>query len=298
MFRCAWPPARLVPYARLVEDLGLDELWVVEDCFWAGGIASAATALAVTDHVAVGLGVAPAVVRNPAVTAMEMAALAQLHPGRFVAGLGHGVQAWMAQIGAKASSPVAALGETADAVRRLLHGEEVTMDGRHVHLEHVRLVFPPDQPPPVLLGVTGPRSLAAAGQVADGVLLPEHSGPAYIRWARERVANPTVTLSTYVWFNVADDASEARDALRRTLQPTSGLDAQLAPLGLTAAELVDHIPDDVLDEIAVVGTPPDCARAIAALHEAGVERVVIDAPTEPADPQVERFAREVVPLLR
>ena len=70
MFRCLLPPERLIQFARLVDGLGLDELWLVEDCFWAGGIASTATALAVTERVRVGLGVAPAVVRNPAVPRM------------------------------------------------------------------------------------------------------------------------------------------------------------------------------------------------------------------------------------
>jgi 5,10-methylenetetrahydromethanopterin reductase len=298
MFRCLWPPERLVPFARLVDELGLDELWLVEDCFWAGGVASTATALAVTDRVTVGLGVVPAVVRNPAVAAMELAALARLHPGRFVAGIGHGVQAWMAQIGAKAVSPLWALTETVDAIRQLLRGEEVTIDGHHVHLDHVRLVFPPEEPPRVLVGVTGPRSLAAAGAIADGVLLPEHSSPAYIEWARSQVANPAVTMSTYVWFSVADDAAAARDAMRQALTPTSSLDIQLAPLGLVASDLAGGFPDEVLATLAVVGTPADCARALTALHDAGAQTLVIVPLLDRAEEQVERFAREVVPLLR
>ena len=298
MFRCLWPPEQLVGYARRAEELGLDELWVVEDCFWAGGIASTATALAVTERIIVGLGVAPAVVRNPAVAAMELAALARLHPERFVAGIGHGVQSWMAQIGARAPSPLAALIETIDAVRRLLRGEEVSVEGRSVHLDGVRLVFPPDPPPPVLAGVTGPRSLAAAGAVADGVVLPEYSSPAYVRTARDLMASPAASLMTYAWFSVDDDGAAARERMRQALTPTSSLDTQLAPLGLTALGLAEHIPDDVLRQLAVVGTPEDCAAAIHALHEAGAESVVVVPLLDGAAAQLTRLAQDVLPLLR
>ncbi len=52
---------------------------------------TAATVLQATERVVVGHGIAPAPFRNPAALAMEWATLATLHPGRFAAGLGHGV---------------------------------------------------------------------------------------------------------------------------------------------------------------------------------------------------------------
>jgi len=84
------PPEALPRLARAVEDAGFDELWLWEDCFFAGGIATTATALAATSRVKVGLGIMPAPVRNPAFAAMEIAALARMHPGRVMPGFGHG----------------------------------------------------------------------------------------------------------------------------------------------------------------------------------------------------------------
>jgi alkanesulfonate monooxygenase SsuD/methylene tetrahydromethanopterin reductase-like flavin-dependent oxidoreductase (luciferase family) len=74
------PPEALPGLARAVEDAGFDELWLWEDCFFAGGIATTATALAATSRVKVGLGIMPAPVRNAAFVAMEIAALARMHP--------------------------------------------------------------------------------------------------------------------------------------------------------------------------------------------------------------------------
>lgn len=61
---------------QCADQAGLDELWLWEDCFLQGGIASAAAALAWTERLVVGIGVLPVPLRNVALTAMELAALA------------------------------------------------------------------------------------------------------------------------------------------------------------------------------------------------------------------------------
>ncbi len=61
---------------------GVAELWLWEDCFLQGGIAQAAAALALTETLTVGLGVLPAPLRNVVTTAMEIATLEAIFPGR------------------------------------------------------------------------------------------------------------------------------------------------------------------------------------------------------------------------
>src|ERR1700704_3942113 len=43
-------PEDLVRHARYADEVGIDEVWLWEDCFFGGGIATAATVLAETDH--------------------------------------------------------------------------------------------------------------------------------------------------------------------------------------------------------------------------------------------------------
>ena len=62
MFFRTYPPETLPDYARMTERSGLDELWVVEDCFFNGGMSAASVALAVTERITVGIGILPAVV--------------------------------------------------------------------------------------------------------------------------------------------------------------------------------------------------------------------------------------------
>ena len=91
----------------------------------------------------VGIGLLPVPLRNPALAAMEIATLARLFPDRFVPALGHGVLDWMGQVGARVASPMTLLREHAVAVRELLDGERVDVDGRYVHLDGVALDWPP-----------------------------------------------------------------------------------------------------------------------------------------------------------
>ncbi|WP_040739492.1 LLM class flavin-dependent oxidoreductase, partial [Nocardia tenerifensis] len=126
VFRPQNPPERLREVVRVAEESGLDELWLWEDCFLESGIASAAAALAWSERLRVGIGLLPAPLRNVALTAMETATLDRLFPDRLVLGVGHGVQDWMGQVGARVDSPVTLLGEYLDALRALLAGERVT----------------------------------------------------------------------------------------------------------------------------------------------------------------------------
>lgn len=165
------PPERLHELATCVEAAGLDELWVWEDCFKESGIASATAALAWTTTLRVGIGLLPTPLRNVALTAMELAMIERMFPGRLIAGVGHGVQVWMGQVGARVDSPMTLLREYTDALRRLLAGERVSVHGRYVQLDDVALDWPPSTAPPVMLGGSGPRSLALAAELGDGNLL-------------------------------------------------------------------------------------------------------------------------------
>jgi alkanesulfonate monooxygenase SsuD/methylene tetrahydromethanopterin reductase-like flavin-dependent oxidoreductase (luciferase family) len=188
MFDRERPTTELPGFARELDAAGVEDLWVVEDLTWAGSIATAATALAGTERVRVGIGVMPAPFRNPALLAMELAALAELHPGRLIAGIGHGVPSWMAQVGAKVASPLTLLEETVVAARGLLAGETVTLDGRYVRVSDVTLVHRPPVVPPMVTGVVRPKSLRLSGRVADGTVLAEGIGPDGIRAALAHIA--------------------------------------------------------------------------------------------------------------
>jgi alkanesulfonate monooxygenase SsuD/methylene tetrahydromethanopterin reductase-like flavin-dependent oxidoreductase (luciferase family) len=181
------PPERLREVARAAEDAGLDELWLWEDCFWGGGVATASAVLAWTSRLRVGIGVLPVPLRNVALTAMEVATLHRLFPGRVIVGVGHGVQDWMGQVGARAESPLTLLREHLAALRALLRGERLTAHGRYVRLDDVALDWPPAYAPAVFSAARGPRTLRLSGELADGTILDSAATPEELRSARELI---------------------------------------------------------------------------------------------------------------
>lgn len=279
------PAPFVVEVAERLEAGQVDQLWVIEDCFYTAGVSLAAAALARTERLTVGIGILPAVARNPAVTAMELATLANLAPGRLLAGIGHGVQEWMAQMGARTPSPLTTLDEVITVVRSLLHGETVTFEGREVTLRDVTLDAPPADVPPVLAGVRGPRSLELAGRVADGVVLAEGAGPTYVRSAIERAGSPDpFRVSVFTALAIDDDPTAAHRAMAPFV--ASMLDGSNPAVDAHphAAEIrerfeargVDGIADMPADwwvELGAIGTLDDAVRHAEALADAGAHDV-------------------------
>lgn len=182
-----WAPESLLPLARSAEGAGLDELWVWEDCFKHSGVASASACLAATTRITIGLGLMPAPLRNVALTAMEVATLERMFPGRFRPGIGHGVQSWMEQAGVRAVSPLTLLREQITALRALLDGQRVSAQGRYVRLDDVALDWPPLQHVPLLAGAEGPKSLQLSGALAEGTILPAGTTVDRLRGARAQI---------------------------------------------------------------------------------------------------------------
>ncbi|MBO0881152.1 MAG: LLM class flavin-dependent oxidoreductase [Mycobacterium sp.] len=173
IFPPSLPPEQLRSVALAADRAGLEQLWLWEDCFKESGIATAAAVLGWTEGVTVGIGLLPVPLRNVALTAMELATIERMFPGRLVPGIGHGVLDWMGQVGVRAASPMTLLREYTIALRGLLRGDTLTTSGRYVRLDNVALDWPPAAPPPVLVGAIGQRTVALAGETSDGVIFTE-----------------------------------------------------------------------------------------------------------------------------
>lgn len=302
------PVDEVLGYAQRAEDLGFDELWVVEDLGFRGGVAQAGAVLARTSRITVGIGILPAGARNAAFAAMELATLAQLFPGRVIAGIGHGMPDWMRQVGAWPASPLTLLEEYTIAVRTLLRGEPGPAAGRYVKVEGVVIGEKPQVVPPVVLGVRGPRSMAVAGRVSDGVLLAEPAAPPYVEAAVRQMSGDTQPgrpsdagreerapeVITYDAAVVGDDGQAARDLVRPGLAWIGEPDwtPHLAAMPF-AHDLARHrrasagpeefaatMPDEWVRELALAGTADDVRAQIAARHAAGATSVVM-IPAEP-----------------
>lgn len=255
------PPERFVPVARAAERAGVAELWVWEDCFGQSGTSTAAAVLAATEHLRVGLGLMPVPLRNVALTAMEMATIARMFPGRFLPGIGHGVLDWMGQAGVRAASPLTLLREQATALRALLAGDEVSVSGTYVQLDRVRLRWPADPVPPLLIGGGRPKTLALAGELGDGVLLAGDMGAGdpqqTTREAVATIAAARAAAGVSGAFDVVQFAEVAADAsadeVRSVTDTFGAAGATSVPLLALDAQGRPDAGDGILQLAATIG---------------------------------------------
>jgi alkanesulfonate monooxygenase SsuD/methylene tetrahydromethanopterin reductase-like flavin-dependent oxidoreductase (luciferase family) len=283
VFRPQLPPERLRATVRAAEDAGLEQLWLWEDCFFESGIAAAAAALAWTDRLRVGVGLLPVPLRNVALATMEVATLERLFPGRFILGLGHGSQPWMAQAGARVESPLTLLREYVTAMRALLGGERVTTQGRYVKLDDVALTWPPDTAPAILAGAVGPKTLRLCGEVTDGTILDGGTPPDGVRRARAlieegRVAGGRTDHHQIVTNLTTATGPDAANRLRREHEAWGN----------------ETVPD-----LGVAGDAAAAAAAVAKLVDAGASTVVLTPTADEPDQEgfVRFVAEEVRPLV-
>jgi 5,10-methylenetetrahydromethanopterin reductase len=307
-------PGRTTDWARAAERACLGSLWVIEDYFHPGAYAIAAAAAAVTERIVIGLGVVNPYTRHPALVAMETAALAGIAPGRVVLGLGSSNRKWIeAQMAIPFKTPLRGLREGVDIVRRLLDGQRVTCTGEVFSVHDAALDTPPPARVPILLGVKGPRALALATEVADGVHCSVLASPAHVRRVCATTARrEDFRVIAYLLMAVSDDGAQARAWMRpvvgrylgvlhgQSILEDAGLGAartqpfrDALAAGGAAAELVT---DELMDTVAVAGTPAECRAALARWADAGLDGVVAVVP-EAADlaGQIERLGHEISP---
>jgi F420-dependent oxidoreductase-like protein len=159
------------------ERLGLDVCWVAEA--WGSDAPSPLGFLAArTERMLLGSGVVQVGTRTPALIAQTALTLQMMSQGRFLLGLGSsGPQVVEGLHGVPFAHPLGRMRETVEVVRRVMAGEKVAYDGRHVTLplpggeaRPMRVSVTAERPVPIYLATLSPRMLALTGEVADGWL--------------------------------------------------------------------------------------------------------------------------------
>ena len=175
--RRVFPVAEVSGRIERAEELGFDSAWVMDHPFVETPVGRLSGhdpmivlthAAARTRRIRLGTLVVCTAFRPPGQLAREAAALADASGGRFVLGLGAG---WHRPEFEAFDYPfdhlVSRFEEQATAVRRLLAGERVTVDGRYVSLRDAE-VLATAPPPPLGIAAGRPRMLGLTARLADG----------------------------------------------------------------------------------------------------------------------------------
>jgi 5,10-methylenetetrahydromethanopterin reductase len=303
------PTDQAIEMAQRAVEAGAASLWVAEHLGYREAIATCvAFALKTQQAVLVPTVVSP-YLWHPTPTAMAMATLAELAPGRAAIAVGVGNPLFLQESGKTIEKPVTAVREFADALRKLWTGEPVHMDGELTKLTGARLAFKPAEPIPVYVASIGPDSLRMAGRVGDGVVL---SAGLSTQSVRESLAicrqglkqagrdASSYRCASYLFFGTSENGRDAVDAVREKLafvMRNKFLTANIRKSGIT----VDHeavmaavakrdikgaaalVSDEAVDAFGIAGTPAHCRKRLRDFIDAGLDEPVLNLLGTPSD---------------
>lgn len=225
-----------------------------------------------TTELWLGTGIVPMTSRVARVTAMGVATVQERSGGRAILGLG---------TGAAGRGALRILEDQIREIRDLLERG---------------LALPVDPPVPIWVAALGPRALALAGRVADGVLLnwcsPERVAEARVavRDAAERAGRDpdSITIAVYVRASVDVEPDLALSCLREAFGEYASYASygrQFVGMGMgeeaaAAAEAYragrsEDIPASVVERICLVGDPSAARHRLREYLEAGADLPVV-----------------------
>src|SRR5215468_8807204 len=157
---------------RLADGMGYDAVWLGEA--WGYELfTSLADLVHVTERMKIGAGIANVFSRSPALIAATTATLDERSHGRMLLGLGpSGPQVIEHWHGIPFSRPLQRTREYIEIIDRILRREPLNYEGEVFKLERgFTLRFrPPREHIPIYIGSLGPKNIALAGEMADGIL--------------------------------------------------------------------------------------------------------------------------------
>jgi 5,10-methylenetetrahydromethanopterin reductase len=291
------PLHRVGDLARTAEERGFDAFWMIDfqlgmkDVYAAMNVAALAT-----DRIQIGPSVTNLTTRHPTVTANAMTALDELSDGRALLGLGAG---WSAVLGAGGRpSRVAEIEEGIAALRGLLRGDEVELDGVRPRLATARREIP------IYLAASQPRLLDLAGRTCDGAILMGAADVDFCRWQLEHIyagleqagrSRSEILIDLLVTMSVGDTDATLDDvrawatSQAATFKPWKAMPPgfeRFRPEFERAAgeyELVEHlslrashkgaVSDDFVRAVAIADDRDACVARIAELAALDVDRI-------------------------
>jgi 5,10-methylenetetrahydromethanopterin reductase len=327
------PLDEMVASARVMDEAGIDTIWLAEAYPWwrkhgmearSSTVASALIAHATT-RLTVGWGIISPYTRHPVQAAMDARVVQEAAgPGRFILGFGTS-KIFLNNAKQSGGSTLGAMRDSVAIVRGVLGGGAFDYDGAVFSASVPALADEADTPrevPPVYVAATAPKMQALAGEIGDGCLTPSITTPAFVRYTRENVGRD-IDIGCTVVASIAQDRDDGRDGAREiagmylankvqnikgaadTLLDLAGLDQdEIRPVaeameqgGRLAAKA--KVTDAILDKCRpIAGTPADCIEAIEEYRDAGCTHVMLELWGARRHEQIRLFGEKVLPEVR
>ena len=322
------PYTRWLELIQLAEQHGFEYAWTYDShVLWQESIPLFGFAAHQTSKIKLGHFVTNPGTREPTVLASAYATLHDLTDGRMVMGIGRGDSArrYIGQQPVK----VAEFERACAMIRDFMNGREVIWNDKELQLKWVRPELPQI---PMWVAGYGPKALAVAGRVADGVII-QLADPEIIQWimstarrAAEEAGRDPSELKCIVGApsHVSDDLADAREQVRwfpamvsnhvKDLIERYGSDGSQVPKALTdyvlAREFYDYnehsrvgakhgefVTDEICDRFCVIGNVEQCVAKLRDLESVGVDQFNIYLMTHGQEATLRAYGDEIIPQI-
>src|SRR5919199_357677 len=320
------PYQRLIDVFVLAEQLGFDYAWTYDShVLWQESFPVLALVADRTSKIKLGHMVTNPGTREPTLLASAYATLHDISDGRMVMAIGRGDSArrYINQQPVKVSR----FEEALRMIKPFMNGEKVPWNGTEVELAWVRPELPPIE---MYVAGYGPRALAVAGRVGDGVVI-QLADPDIIQWimgtaraAAEEAGRDPAALKCIVSApsHISDDLADAREQVRwfpamvsnhvRDLISRYGNDGSVVPRALTdyvpaqtgydydehsrvGAKHGAFVSDEICDRFCVLGSPEQAAEKLAQLESIGVDQFNIYLMTHGQEETLRAYGEDIIP---
>ena len=328
------PLDEMLASARVMDEAGLDTIWLAEAYPWwrkHGMEARSSTVVSAlmareTTRLTIGWGIISPFTRHPVQVAMDARVVQEAAgTGRFILGFGTS-KIFLNNAGMQTSKTLGPMRDAVEIVRGVLGGQPFEYEGSTWNASVPGMqaeAHAPREIPPVYVAATAPKMQALAGEVADGCLTPSITTPPFVRYTRKNVAADIDIGCTVVASIHAADRDEGRDGAREiagmylankvqniqgaadTLLELAGIEQdEIRPVadameqgGRLAAKA--KVTDALLDKCKpIAGTPEDCIAAIEEYRDAGCTHVMLELWGANRHEQIRLFGEKVLPHFR
>lgn len=320
------PHARLVELLVLAEQHGFEYGWTYDShLLWQDSFPLLALAAAQTSRIKLGHCVTNPGTRDPTVVASSYATLHDISDGRMVMGIGRGDSA-RRTIGQQPVR-VAEFERAIAMIRELMNGRKVEWNDLELELKWVRPELPEI---PMWVAGYGPKALAVAGRVSDGVII-QLADPVIIEWimatargAAAEAGRDPEALECIVCApsHISDDLAHARDQVRwfpamvsnhvKDLIDRYGTDGSVVPKALTdyveARRFYDYndhsrvgaahgefVTDEIADRFSVLGSVEQATAKLRELESIGVDHFSIYLMTHSQEETLNAYGQHIIP---
>jgi 5,10-methylenetetrahydromethanopterin reductase len=309
-------------YTMQAEKLGYDSIWITDHFNNRNVYVSLSFIANYTDHIKLGPGVTNPYLIHPVITAQSVASLNEVAPGRVLCGIGAGDKTTLEMLGVKMKSPLTAMRESVELIKKQLDREKGAYEGKMFQaLPGSRFNFKVKTDIPIYIGAQGPKMLQLAGEIGNGALI-NASHPDDIQRAVGLISKGAkkagktvdeVDIAAYTSFSIADDRQKAMKSVAPVVayivagSPSFILekhDISIEKAESIKSELANRnwgkafgsVKPEMIEAFSICGNPDQCTEKIDNLFKTGVDHFITGSPLGPNKKEaINLFGHEVMP---